>query len=76
MAGTSFFKVTWIDSPNGGHVFSPEKVTAMGPFTRSRLEETGSFKYDLFVYFYPKLPLSRLFFNIGTVAPTTMKIIP
>ena len=23
----SFFKVTWIDSPNGGHVFSPEKVT-------------------------------------------------
>ena len=38
---TSFFKVTWIDSPNGGHVFSPEKVTAMGPFTRSRLEEPG-----------------------------------
>ena len=22
----SFFKVTWIDSPNGGHVFTPEKV--------------------------------------------------
>ena len=33
--------VTWIDSPNGGHVFSPEKVTVMGPFTRSRLEEPG-----------------------------------
>ena len=27
----SFFEVTWSVSPNGGHVFSPEKVTAMGP---------------------------------------------
>ena len=34
------------DSPNGGHVFSPEKVTKMGPFTRSRLEEPGNWLLD------------------------------
>ena len=28
---TSFFQVTWIDSPNGGHVFTPEKVTNKTP---------------------------------------------
>ena len=37
----SFFKVTKIDSPNGGHVFSPEKVTKMCPFMKSRFEEPG-----------------------------------
>ena len=29
-ASSSFFKVSKIDSPNGGHVFSPEKVTIYG----------------------------------------------
>ena len=34
--------MTKIDPPNGGHVFSPEKVTAMGPFTRSTQSKFGS----------------------------------
>ncbi len=36
---TSFFHSWPFDTPNGGHVFSPEKVTAMGPESKSRLEE-------------------------------------
>ena len=28
---TSFFQVTWIDHPNGGHVFTPERVTNKTP---------------------------------------------
>ncbi len=37
-AVTSFFKVTWIVSPNGCHQEAFSKVTFMGPSTRSRLE--------------------------------------
>ena len=41
---SSFFKSWPFDPPNGGHVFTPTKVTAMGQ-TRSRLEEPGWNKY-------------------------------
>lgn len=38
---SSFFKLTLDWFPNGVHVFSSEKVTQMGPLTRSWLEEPG-----------------------------------
>ncbi len=39
---TSFFEVTWIDSPNGGHVYKPRKGHKNGS-KRGHFEAAGTF---------------------------------